>query len=105
MPAKYIKDILITKNGINNLNIISQYMLSFRYEPESKEYTAYTPESSEYLVSSDVVTKAINLGANLIICEPWCTVTGEGYKTGANDSVSVYPLKAFLAKIYNGEHL
>jgi predicted peroxiredoxin len=106
MPAKYIKEVLADKQNISEVEIISEFMLSFSLKSSSKKYTIYTPMSSEYLVSSDVVTKAIEKGANLVICEPWCQITGEGYKTAENgQKISVYPLKTFIKKIMKNEEL
>lgn len=106
MPAKFIKEVLIDKPAIGEVKIISEFMLSFSLKSSSKEYIIYTPTSDEYLVSSDVVTKAIEKGANLVVCEPWCQVTGEGYKTAENGrKISVYPLKIFIRKIINNEEL
>jgi predicted peroxiredoxin len=106
MPAKYLKNILIEKPVISEVKILSEFMLSFSLKSSSKNYIVYTPTSSEYLVSSDVVTKAIEKGANLVICEPWCQITGEGYKTAENGhKISVYPLGTFIRKIMSNEEL
>lgn len=106
MPAKFIKDVLVDKPAIAEVEIISEFMLSFSLKSSSKKYIIYTPASDEYLVSSDVVTKAIEKGANLVVCEPWCQITGEGYTTAENGrKISVYPLKTFIRKIMNNEEL
>lgn len=106
MPAKFIKSILIEKSTVSEVEIMSEFMLTFSLKSSSKKYIVYTPTSSEYLVSSDVITKAIEKGANLVVCEPWCQITGEGYKTAENGhKISVYPLKTFIRKIMSNEEL
>lgn len=106
MPAEFLKGVLIGKPSVSEVEMISEYMLTFSLKSSSKKYIVYMPTNSEYLVSSDVVTKAVEKGANLMVCEPWCQITGEGYITAENGRyISVYPLKAFLNKIINNEEL
>lgn len=104
MPAKFLKQQLDFKPGVTNVVIINEFMLKFSLK--SREYVVYMPMSSEYLVGSDVIAKAIDKGADLVVCEPWCQVTGEAYTSATNNGeVKVYPIGNFLSKITKSEDI
>lgn len=56
------------------------------------EYRIYTPLSSEYLVSVDVVQKAKDLGANVISFPTmWCRASREAILYGRKHNIQVIP--------------
>lgn len=62
-----------------------------------EEYRVYVPDSAEYLVTVDIVDKAIELGANVLSYPAsWCSASKESAIYGAKKGVKVMPHVAFF---------
>jgi hypothetical protein len=65
---------------------------------ESKDLRIYCPDSSEYIVDSDVVEKAIELGASIVAySSAWCRASYEAQEYGSGQGVQVMPYGALFA--------
>jgi hypothetical protein len=61
-------------------------------EKDDKKYRIYTPIPSEYIITVEVVQKAIELGANVIsFPTSWCRASGEAIAYGKSHNVQVIP--------------
>lgn len=57
----------------------------------------YCPNSSEYIISADVVQKAKDLGATIIAYGSWCGASYDASQYGKKLDVSIMPYRSFFA--------
>lgn len=108
MGVGWLKGILEKKAGVidcsytgtNQLKVI----LSETVFGIQKEYDVYMPEIEEYIVDQDVVRKAKDLGANMVVCDNWCAdVTYAARKYAESVGLKIYKAGQFLAIIDSGK--
>jgi hypothetical protein len=78
--------------------------LSPRYDPliemtiEGQRVGIYTPDVDEYIVNSDVVEKASELGATIIsYSSSWCSTTAEAQQHARKLGITIMPHRSLFA--------
>jgi len=67
---------------------------------DEKEIRIYSPTPDEYIVNSDVVEKARDLGATIIFySSSWCGTTMEANEYAKKLGITIMPHRSFFAFI------
>lgn len=93
MTTFWLRDQLVEKNVIvDNGNPVLSVTFAGRTE------RVYCPDSDEYRITADVVAKAKELGATIIVYSTkWCGITAEGKLHAKNIGIYAMPYNAFFA--------
>lgn len=91
---------MITNNSwlFRELRKLPNLALSSTYDPlievhfEGRSYRIYSPESSEYIITCDIVEKVEAMGGNVISYPTsWCQASMEAESFGKTKGVDVIP--------------
>ena len=109
MGARNVAEIIRGTRYVSNVKWEYDSKLEFDYERPSdflpKTYKVYMPSRDDYEVSIDVVDKAVEYGADLIVYDNWIKATISGKSHAEKKGIRVYSYGYFLRKIKNGESL
>lgn len=109
MGAKSVAELIKPLPNISNLTYVYDSELKFEYlsnaSPFPKRYNVYMPTRDDYEVTIDIVDKAIQSGANLIVYDLWIKSTYSAKTYGEKKGITIYTFGNFLRKIKNGEPL
>lgn len=79
------------------------YERPMEYPP--KTILVYLPSRDDYEITIEVVDRAIEFGANVIVYDIWIKPTISGNSHAVKNGINVYSFGAFLKKVMKGEKL
>lgn len=108
MGARFVSENIMFCKGVKSMQVSSDVIFSFEYSLDGnsyEKYTVYMPTRDDYEVSIEVVDRAINKGANMVVYDSWINPTGSGGTYATAKDVKVYPWDEFVKKVRKREPL
>lgn len=109
MGARRVSELIDKLPTVSNLTYKYDSKIQFDYKPNGSTFpmriNIYMPTRVDYEVTIDVVDKAIQNGANLIVFDNWIKSTIAAITYGERKNIKVYSFGNFLSKVQNGLHL
>lgn len=106
MGARRVSELIDNLPTVSNLTYEYDSKIQFDYKPNGssfpKRINVYMPTRADYEVTMDVVDKALQNGANLIVYDNWIKSTISGNSFGERKNIKVYSFGNFLKKVQNG---
>lgn len=108
MGTRSIIDIIKDYPNVRTAYAESDSKFSFIYTRIGelpKSHTIYMPTRDEYEVSIEVVERAFEEGANIIVYDTWIKPTISGKFRADGKSINIYSYGAFLHRIKKSQSL
>lgn len=109
MGAKSVASVISSSPFVSNVNWEYDSKLQFDYETKldfaARTFKVYMPSRDDYEISIEVVERAIEFGAKLIVYDNWIRPTISGKSHAQKNGITVYSYGFFLNKIKKGEAL
>lgn len=108
MGSRSIVNILRDYPTISNINVESDCKFSFQYNRFGelpKIYSVYMPTREDYEVSIEVVERAADEGANIIVYDTWIKPTISGQYRANGRNIHIYSYGAFINRTKKSESL
>lgn len=105
MGAYFILENILQLPGIKIFEPRSNILFSFEYvqaDGIKNNYTVYVPTRDDYEISMEVVNRAFEMGASIIVYDTWIKPTGSGNAYAASKNIKIFTWKDFVDKVRNG---
>lgn len=103
MGAQYVIDAIRNYPRVSSIEKIDKFRLKIVIDGKSR--LIYTPSNDDYEVTVDVVDKAHELGADLIVCDIWIKLTGAGMEHAKSKNIGLYKSGIFFARLRSDDQV